>query len=277
MSTVIPNPIDHDHNDHNHKSDDSNTTTDYHKFGESVYVGDKNLYVAALNYDNGKGKVFVYPFQDNFAKTDVNAWTDPQELQPNDVLENSHFGYRFSEIDNEISISTFNQKTIYNYSLNSSESFELSGKISSDTQDNYFGRSILMTDEFLLAGDYYADQFHVYNNSKNNRILNNSFSTASQIVSIRDKIECVNGLAGQFECNEIDLMSFMDKTEIGGSNSTSLNDIWGWTDPQTNKEYALVGMSNGTSFVDISNPENPIYLGRLPTQTNNSTLSLIHI
>ena len=30
-------------------------------------------------------------------------------------------------------------------------------------------------------------------------------------------------------------------------------------------------MSNGTSFVDISNPENPIYLGRLPTQTNNST------
>ena len=271
LSTVIPNPIDHDHNDHNHKSDDSSTTTDYHKFGESVYVGDKNLYVAALNYDNGKGKVFVYPFQDNFAKTDVSAWTDPQELQPNDVLENSHFGYRFSEIDNEISISTFNQKTIYNYSLSSSESFEFNGVISSDNQKNYFGRSVLMTDEFLLAGDYYADQFHVYNNSNNNRTLNNSFSTASQIVSIRDKIECVNGLAGQFECNEIDLMSFMDKTEIGGSNSTSLNDIWGWTDPQTNKEYALVGMSNGTSFVDISNPENPIYLGRLPTQTNNST------
>ena len=66
-------------------------------------------------------------------------------------------------------------------------------------------------------------------------------------------------------------MSFTDKTEIGGSNSTSLNDIWGWTDPQTGKEYALVGMSNGTSFVDISNPENPVYIGRLPTQTNKST------
>ena len=87
LSTVIPNPIDHDHNDHNHKSDDSSTTTDYHKFGESVYVGDKNLYVAALNYDNGKGKVFVYPFEDNFAKSDENAWTDPIELQPNDVLD----------------------------------------------------------------------------------------------------------------------------------------------------------------------------------------------
>ena len=44
---------------------------------------------------------------------------------------------------------------------------------------------------------------------------------------------------------------YLDKTEIGGSNSTSLNDIWGWTDPQTNREYAIVGMSNGTSFVEI--------------------------
>ena len=63
----------------------------------------------------------------------------------------------------------------------------------------------------------------------------------------------------------------MDKTDIGGSNNTSLNDIWGWTDPTTQKEYALVGLSNGTSFVDISDAENPVYLGRLPTHTNNST------
>jgi choice-of-anchor B domain-containing protein len=99
-----------------------------------------------------------------------------------------------------------------------------------------------------------------------------SFSTAGQILSINNKLECSGGLAGgQFPCNEIDLMSFMDKTQIGGSNSTSLNDIWGWTDPQTNKEYALVGMSNGTSFVDISDAENPVFVGRLATQTNNST------
>ena len=269
-SSVIPNPIDHNHNEQ-HKSDDSNTTSDYHKFGESVYVGDKNLYVAALNYDNGKGKVFVYPFVRNSNNLNGNSWTNPYELQPNNISDNSHFGYKFSESNNEISISTFNQKTIYNFSLKNSESFEYNGEIVSDSPENYFGRSVLMTDDFLLAGDYYANQFHVYSNDKSNRTVNESFSTASEIVSIKDKIECVNGFAGQFECNQIDLMSYMDKTEIGGSNSTSLNDIWGWTDPQTNKEYALVGMSNGTSFVDISNPENPVYLGRLPTQTNNSS------
>ena len=48
------------------------------------------------------------------------------------------------------------------------------------------------------------------------------------------------------------------------------NDIWGWTDPLTGREYALVGRSSGTAFVDISTPTRPIYLGDLPTQTDHS-------
>ena len=48
---------------------------------------------------------------------------------------------------------------------------------------------------------------------------------------------------------------------------TQGNDIWGWADPDTGKEYALMGLFNGTAFVDISDPENPVFLGRLPTQT----------
>ncbi len=51
---------------------------------------------------------------------------------------------------------------------------------------------------------------------------------------------------------------------MGGSRG---NDIWGWVDTQTDREYALMGMSNGTAFVDISDPENPRVLGILPTQT----------
>ena len=51
---------------------------------------------------------------------------------------------------------------------------------------------------------------------------------------------------------------------------TSGNDIWGWSDAQTGNEYALMGMNNGVAFVDISNPEDPAFLGRLPTQTGES-------
>ena len=48
------------------------------------------------------------------------------------------------------------------------------------------------------------------------------------------------------------------------------NDIWGWFDTLTGNEYALMGMENGTAFVDVTNPESPVFLGRLPTETSNS-------
>ena len=49
------------------------------------------------------------------------------------------------------------------------------------------------------------------------------------------------------------------------------NDCWGWTDDSTGKEYAIMGLTNGTAFIDISDPVNPIYLGKLPTATTESS------
>jgi choice-of-anchor B domain-containing protein len=76
---------------------------------------------------------------------------------------------------------------------------------------------------------------------------------------------CENGMAGDYPCNGVDLMSRITAQtllaeELEGS---WLNDIWGWTDAETGKEYALVGMTNGTSFVDVSDPINPLFLGIL--------------
>ncbi|MEM7313023.1 MAG: choice-of-anchor B family protein, partial [Planctomycetota bacterium] len=48
-------------------------------------------------------------------------------------------------------------------------------------------------------------------------------------------------------------------------------DIWGWTDPQTSREYAIMGMRDGTAFVDVTDGRNPIVLGKLPTHTGEST------
>jgi choice-of-anchor B domain-containing protein len=42
------------------------------------------------------------------------------------------------------------------------------------------------------------------------------------------------------------------------------NDNWGWTDPETGREYALVGRNDGTSFIDITDPTNPVLIGDLP-------------
>jgi choice-of-anchor B domain-containing protein len=40
--------------------------------------------------------------------------------------------------------------------------------------------------------------------------------------------------------------------------STEGSDIWGWADPITEEEYALVCLNDGFSCVNISNPSNPI-------------------
>ena len=87
-----------------------------------------------------------------------------------------------------------------------------------------------------------------------------------------EPVVCQDGTAAGFDCRNIDLLSFLPVGAIGGGPQTVLNDIWGWTDLQTGREYALVGRSDGTSFVDVTDPANPHYLGELPSHdTTHST------
>ena len=78
---------------------------------------------------------------------------------------------------------------------------------------------------------------------------------------------CESGLAFVFPCQDIDLLFQMS---LGAFNASAGNDIWGWTDTTTDHEYALVGLNNGTAFVDITDAENPVYLGKLMTATTPS-------
>jgi choice-of-anchor B domain-containing protein len=81
-------------------------------------------------------------------------------------------------------------------------------------------------------------------------------------------VPCVDGFAGRYPCKSIDLMAFVPIGQIGGG---SASDIWGWTDQLTGKEYALFTRSSGVSFLDISDPENPLYLGNLPTNAASTS------
>jgi len=83
-------------------------------------------------------------------------------------------------------------------------------------------------------------------------------------------VPCTGGTAAIYPCGAVDLMAFLPTRDIGGGPGAGANDIWGWTDPETGREYALVGRTDGTAFVDVSDPVNPRYLGNLPTATNPS-------
>lgn len=79
---------------------------------------------------------------------------------------------------------------------------------------------------------------------------------------------CVDGSSNGNPCENY---GFQSRLSLGNLGASGGNDSWGWTDPDNGDEYALVGVNNGTAFVDITDPANPVYLGKLPTHTSNST------
>ena len=77
------------------------------------------------------------------------------------------------------------------------------------------------------------------------------------------EVECEDGCATElgYPCNGISLQSFVPIQMMGGNVNASGNDIWGWTvydaDGAATAHYAIAGLSDGTSIVDVTDPINP--------------------
>ncbi len=91
---------------------------------------------------------------------------------------------------------------------------------------------------------------------------------------------CVDGTAGDYACDGVDLLAHFTPQELGAPPvgqcpnpypGLCANDIWGWEDADTGRRYAIVGLANGTAFVDVTAPSAPIRLGVLPTATSPSS------
>jgi hypothetical protein len=78
---------------------------------------------------------------------------------------------------------------------------------------------------------------------------------------------CQDGQSARFfECENVELLSHVSHGELG---TERLNDIWGWTDPETGQDWALVGSTTGTAFVDITDAMQPRVAGFLPTASTD--------
>ncbi len=75
---------------------------------------------------------------------------------------------------------------------------------------------------------------------------------------------CTNGTVSVFTCNNVDLVAHMPVSALGGERGVWVNDVWGWTDPETQRDYALVARRDGASFVDVTDPSSPRLVGTLP-------------
>ena len=78
------------------------------------------------------------------------------------------------------------------------------------------------------------------------------------------EVECEDGEANGYNCENVDLVSFISLKDLRMNRGVRLNDVWGWTDEETGKEFGIIGHMEAAVFVDLSNPQRPVVLGELP-------------
>lgn len=79
---------------------------------------------------------------------------------------------------------------------------------------------------------------------------------------------CLNGFAGQFPCQAVDLLAQVPLAQIS-SRPVSAANVWGFVDRNDDREYALIGLNNGLGVFDVTDPTAPREVGVVPG--NSST------
>ena len=136
--------------------------------------------------------------------------------------------------------------------------------------DHHVGRTVATRNGISLVSVGHSDVYVVRKaRGENAPVIETRLTTQEhwEALAASGPAECTDGQAAQFRCQNVDLLTYMPIGRLGGSSEVSLNDIWGWTDPVTRREFALVGRSDGTAFVEVTDPRAPVYLGDLPLTT----------
>ncbi|MGI9628332.1 MAG: choice-of-anchor B family protein [Longimicrobiales bacterium] len=84
------------------------------------------------------------------------------------------------------------------------------------------------------------------------------------------EVTCEDGEAAGFGCDGVDLQAYLPLSAIGAAPGERVSDVWGWTDPVTGREYALVGRTAGAAFVDVTDPSRPTYMGLVPANPSGA-------
>lgn len=100
----------------------------------------------------------------------------------------------------------------------------------------------------------------------NEALIESRIRASQQAQSAQASSECIDGVASGFSCRNVDLIGRVPISQIS-STATRANDIWGHVDLNNMREYAILGIRNAVSVIDVTDPENPSVVGRVEGQS----------
>ena len=232
-------------------------------YGSALAVHDGLAYVGASGFDDGVGAVFVFEHGDG-------GWTARAPLRPVVAARNTRFGASLMASAEGLLVGApgAGGGSGALYRLTGTRGVTQVSVLSSETagEGAGFGGSVTAAGTVVAVGalgvDERAGAAVIFTGWREQGTFVNEPRGFPSITG--EEIECAEGRADVFECEGVNIVSFMPIHEIGGVRGTRVNDIWGWTDPETGTEYAIVGRTNGTSFIDLGDPLHPVYVGDLP-------------
>jgi choice-of-anchor B domain-containing protein len=74
---------------------------------------------------------------------------------------------------------------------------------------------------------------------------------------------CTQGLAGPFPCRNLDFQAQVSLAQLS-SQPVSAANVWGFVDLNDDREYAVLGLRNGTAIVEVTDPANPREVVTIP-------------
>ena len=243
-------------------------------FGYSVYAHENYVVVGAPNAERGMGAVYTF-----MQEGESGTWQPSGRLTAFDGRPGTMFGSHIAETSTGLWVGaprgSNGTGTVYNFDFDAEAAMWLGTRKLHPVElkrGSSFGTTFAVHGNVALIGASNADSglglAYVFERAGDESEWQETSVLMGEEVSMDpvsgEMINCEEGAAVVFDCESIDLMSFTPIADLGGIRGARLNDIWGWEDPETGIEYALVGRTDGTSFVDISNPTNPVLVGTLP-------------
>lgn len=241
------------------------------QFGASLAVQDGVMLVGAPRQDAGTGAVFAFNYE-----ADIDAWAPARGLAPFDGVDRSRFGTAVAFDGTNAWIGAPNADSrrggVYRYTYEDMQWTSAQRVFVPETESGFQLGATLAANSSVVAAGLPGGA----NSAGKAAILRQDAGTWMAHQHVEGALDaglqahtggeavCEDGTAGAFDCDRIDMLSFLPIHEIGGERGISTNDVWGWTDPETGREIGLVGRTNGLAFVDVTDPVNPVFIGDLP-------------